>query len=107
MLSKESKSVLYVLYKEYLSKRKSGISKSKALLFPSSTEVQKTNFNSMSAEDVDECICELGRNGYTNNFHASDIVYSFSLTDLAIVTLENQTKDTLLSVADFISKFIP
>lgn len=85
----------------------SKISKSKALLFSSSAEMQQLLFSSMSVEDVDECICELGRNGYTNNFYASDLVYSFSLTDLAIVTLENQTKDTLLSVADFISKFIP
>ena len=50
---------------------------------------------------------ELGRNGFLDNSYADDTIYDCSLSDVAIVKMENQKKETLLTVADFISKFIP
>lgn len=64
MLTKEAKTVLYQLYKEYLVRRDGNVSRSRAKCFSSAS-------------------------------------------DVAIVKMENQKKETLLTVADFISKFIP
>ena len=77
MLTKEAKTVLYQLYKEYLVRRDGNVSRSRAKCFS-------------SAESI----------------HAS-LFPDCSLSDVAIVKMENQKKETLLTVADFISKFIP
>ncbi|MFR5112349.1 MAG: hypothetical protein ACLTEF_13890 [[Clostridium] leptum] len=107
MLSKDAKTVLYALYKEYLSRRKQGISKSKAKNFDSAQHIYSTFFSDWSLEDIEDTLRELGRNKFLNNYYADQTIYHCELSDLAIVTMENQKKETLLSVADFISKFIP
>jgi hypothetical protein len=107
MLTKDSKTVLYHLYKEYCVRRSNGISRSNAKEFHSSESVQKLLFPDWSVSDVDDCMCELGRNGYLSNHHASDLIYDSTLTDKAIVTMENQKKETLLNVVNFLTQFIP
>ena len=52
-------------------------------------------------------MCELGRNGYLENNHASGLIIEAKLTDKAIVTLENQKKETLINVVNFLAQFIP
>ena len=64
-------------------------------------------FPDWSLEDVEDVLRELGRNGFLDNSYADDTIYDCSLSDVAIVKMENQKKETLLTVADFISKFIP
>ena len=107
MLTKDSKTVLYHLYKEYCVRRSNGISRSNAKEFHSSESVQKLLFPDWSVSDVDDCMCELGRNGYLSNNRASDLIYDSTLTDKAIVTMENQKKETLLNVVNFLTQFIP
>lgn len=107
MLTKDSKTVLYHLYKEYCVRRSNGISRSNAKEFHSSESVQKLLFPDWSVSDVDDCMYELGRNGYLSNHHASDLIYDSTLTDKAIVTMENQKKETLLNVVNFLAQFIP
>ena len=87
--------------------RKRGLSKEDAKNFISASSIHENFFPSWSLSDVEETLRELGRNDFLNNLCASDTVYYCSLSDLAIVTMENQKKETLLNVADFISKFIP
>ena len=96
MLTKESKTVLYHLYKEYCLRRSNGLSRSASKEFDSSESVQKLLFPDWSVSDVDDCMCELGRNGYVS-----------SITYKAIVTMENQKKETLLNVVNFLAQFIP
>ena len=107
MLTKDSKTVLYHLYKEYCLRRSNGLSRSASKEFDSSEPVQKLLFPDWSVSDVDDCMCELGRNGYLENHHSSDFIYDSSLTDKAIVTMENQKKETLLNVVNFLAQFIP
>ena len=107
MLTKDSKTFLYHLYKEYCLRRSNGLSRSASKEFDSSESVQKLLFPDWSVSDVDDCMCELGRNGYLDNHHASDFIYDSSLTDKAIVTMENQKKETLLNVVNFLAQFIP
>lgn len=44
---------------------------------------------------------------FLSNFYADDTILNFELTDYALMKMENQRKETLLSIADFVSKFIP
>lgn len=107
MLTKEPKTVLYHLYKEYCLRRTNGLSRNDSKELGSSESVQKLLFPDWSVSDVDDCMCELGQNGYLDNHHASNIIYCSSLTNKAIVTMENQKKETLLNVVNFLAQFIP
>lgn len=107
MLTKEAKTVLYHMYKEYLVRRDNQVSRSRSKEFGSADSIHASLFPDWSLEDVEDVLRELGRNGFLNNHYADDTVYDCSLSDSAIVKMENQKKETLLTVADFISKFIP
>lgn len=107
MLTKESKTVLYHLFKEYRVRRSNGLSRKDSKSFGSSEHVQEALFPDWSVVDVDDCMCELSRNNYLDTFHASNFIYESSLTDEAIVELENMKKETLLNVVNFLTQFIP
>lgn len=107
MLTKEAKTVLYHMYKEYLVRRDNGESRSRSKNFGSAEKIHSYLFPDSSLEDIEDVLCELGRNGFLNNFYANDTIYTCDLSDSAIMKMENQKKETFLTVADFISKFIP
>lgn len=107
MLTKEAKTVLYHMYKEYLVRRDNHISRSQSKDFGSADSVHALLFPDWNLEDIVDVLRELGRNNFLNNSYADDTVYHCELSDSAIVKMENQKKETLLTVADFISKFIP
>lgn len=88
-------------------RRDNKVPRSQAKDFGAAESIQSLLFPDWSLEDIEDVLCELGRNGFLNNFYADDTIYHCSISDSAIVKMENQKKDTLLSVADFISKFIP
>ena len=106
-MTKDAKTVLYHMYKEYLVLRSNHLPKSKAKRFDSTESIQKALFPDWCIEDIDEALRELEINGYVNNNYASEIIYECELTDNAISVMENQNKEKLLSALDFISKFIP
>ena len=95
MISKDAKEVLYQLYKEYLSRRKSGISKPQAVDFGSAESVLKALFPDWTSGNL------LSNSYYDNKITRCE------LTNSAIVLMENQKKDTLKSVLDFVAKFVP
>lgn len=107
MLTSDAKTMMFELYKEYKNRRSVGIPKADAKNFISATSVMENFFPSWCLSDVEDTMRELGRNGYLNNLYADNTIYCCSLSDDAIAKLENQPKETFLSVADFISKFIP
>ena len=107
MLTKDAKTVLYELYKEYRIRRQNHISKSDAKDFISSRSIQENFFPDWSIDDVVDTLRELGRNGYLYNVYSGNTVYHCELTDYAISVMENQKKETFLTAVDFISKFIP
>lgn len=107
MLTKESKTVLYHMYKEYLVRRDNHIPRSRAKEFGAAENIQSLLFPDWELEDIIDTLRELGRNGFVKNFNADNTVYKCDLTDFAIVKMENLKKETLLNVIDFIAKFIP
>lgn len=106
-MTKDAKKMLYILYKEYKIRRANGASISNSKNFVSAISVHEKFFPNFSLCDVEEIMHELGRNDFLSNTCASDTIYLCHLSDNAIEVMENQKKETLLSVADFISKFIP
>lgn len=106
-LTKESKKVLYVLYKEYEKRRKSGQSRSDSRFFSSASDIQSNFFPSIPLADIEDSLRELGINGFLNNFYADNTIYICNLSDYAIATMEELPKDRFVSITDFISKFIP
>ena len=107
MISKDAKTILYTLYKEYVRRRKAGFSKSEAKLFDSAESIHSDFFSNWLLEDVEDTLRELGRNNLLNNFYADDTVYTCELSDNAIVSMENQKKETFGTIIDIASKFIP
>ena len=107
LLTKQDKKILYGLYSEYLNRRKAGLSFSEACNFISGKSVHENFFPGMSYKDVDHSLRQLGRNNYLNNMYADNEVYHCVLSNDAVAYMESLPKETFLSVADFVSKFIP
>lgn len=107
LLTKDSKKILYTLYKEYLNRREHNISKRNSKKFSSAASIQENFFPDIPLEDIEESLRELGRNDFLHNFYADNTIWECYLTDHAIALLENQNFEKFLSVADFISKFMP
>ena len=107
LLTKQDKKILYGLYSEYLNRRNAGLSFSEACNFISGKSVHENFFPDMSYEDVDHSLRQLGKNNYLNNMYADNEVYHCVLSNDAVAYMESLPKETFLSVADFVSKFIP
>jgi len=106
-MTNDSKKILYALYKEYDQRRKNGLSRVKAKFFGSAENIQQSFFPKLLLSDVEDCLRELSREKYLDNFYADNTVYECNISERAIEKMENQSKETFLSVADFVSKFIP
>ena len=106
-LTKDSEKLLCVMYKDYLEKRKSGMSKSRANYFGTSHVIHEELLPKWSFEDVDDTCRELSRAGLINCSWADNIAIWISISDLAISYMENRFKNGLLGVVDFLTKFIP
>ena len=94
-LTKDSRKVLKAIYDKYLERRKDGQSKGAAM-----------NFSSMESEQfqgLTDASPELKRAGFIKE----NIIGDFSLTDKAIIFMENFTKDTIVKWLEFGSNFIP
>ena len=106
-LTKDSEKLICLLYKDYLRKRKSGISKSSAKSFGSSHDIHASLCPELIFEDVDNACCELSRADMLDCFWADGIAYHVELSDTCIVYMENRFKNGLAEVVDFISKLVP
>ena len=98
-LTKDSSKVLVLLYKEYLTKVKSGCSKSQSREF----DGNKLNFiTDMHPDDIENCLEELNK----NNLIETNILGDFNLTDIAVYNMENRFKNNIKDVLSFISQFL-
>ncbi len=100
-LTKDADKTLCLIYKEYLSRRKNGVSKSDAIEF----DFRKTinDLNIVNASDFSDELLELKDNNFIKMYVTSD----FELLPSAIIYMENRFKNGLIEVTDFIAKFIP
>lgn len=98
LLSKNADKILCILYKEYLSNIKNGISKSEALNF--NTEDIDNIFKN---QDIHFELSELKNKSLIEIWITGDIL----LNSEAIIYMENRFKSNITEVVDFISNFIP
>lgn len=109
-LTKDADAMICVLYKKYLQRRKDGASKCEAKLFSGSEEIHDDLMPKWSFEDVDETCRELSRAGLLDCLFAEDVTEIASLSDAAIIYMENRFKDnvsSLLAHIDSLLSLIP
>lgn len=106
-LSKDNDLLICTLYKTYLEKRKSGMSKSAARLFDSSDYIQETLLTKWSKEDVSTACWELNSQGILDCFPGDDLANDVYITDKGIIYMETRFSNKFEKVVDYISKFIP
>lgn len=106
-LTKDAQKMIFLMCKQYKKKREKGLSKYDAKSFGSAQSIQANFFPDMLLADVKDTLYELEQNNLVKNAYGSDTIYSCSISENAIVMIENQSKENFLNVADFISKFIP
>ncbi len=101
-LTREAQKMVAAAYKEYLKKRKAGVSKANAKLF-SEDELYNKYFKSMLLADYDETVREMcrafGCKMYING--------GFMLSDDAIIYMENRFKNGITDTLSFLAQFIP
>lgn len=105
-LTKDSDRLICLLYKDYLERRKSGESKSIARTFGSSHDIHNRLVPDQIFDDVDDTCRELSRAGLLDCMWADNIAYFVTISDDGIIYMENRFKNGLMSVVDFLTKFI-
>lgn len=109
-LTKESKSLLELLYSVYACRRKEGESRSRAKCFFSARKIQETYLKQMDEEDVFKLCIELRRAGCISGLFADNTLYEISLTDDAIIYGEQTFKRNVSDLAQWllgIKGFLP
>ena len=103
-LSREADTLLCVLYKEYLQRRKQGSSKVQAAAFAGSEFVHTQLMPRWSVEDVDETCRELNDAGLLSCFIADNQVCEIKLVNTGIVYMENRFTLGIESVFNYLEK---
>ncbi len=99
-MTKDADKLICCIYKNYLERRKSGISKSDSKYFEDNFYKSDKYLSSWSNDDIADTLEELENNGYISMF----ITGSFTLRDQAVEHMENRFKNGLSEVLDIISK---
>ncbi len=102
-LTKDADLVACCIYREYLNRRKSGISKREAAGFSQDFYKSTDKLSSWSMDDFLYTLGELRRAGFVRTY----ITGSFGITDQLIIYMESRFKNGFIELTDFIAKFIP
>lgn len=102
-LTKDADKVICCIYKEYLEKRKSGMSKSEAKEFNGNFYRNIKPLSKWNSADISDTLQEL----HKKELIKKNVIGDFILLDSAIIYMENRFKKGLEEITDFISKFIP
>lgn len=103
-LTKEADALMCVLYREYLQRRKTGISKAEAKLFAGSEYIHTQLMTKWSFEDIDETCRELSRAGVLNCNYADDVTDTAGISDAGIIYMENRFTDGIASVFSYLER---
>ncbi len=102
-LTKDADKLICCIYKEYLEKRKSGMSKSQAKEFDGNFYLNVKSLSKWNSADVSDTLQEL----HDKQLIKKNVIGDFDLLDSAIAYMEKRFKKGLEEITDFISKFIP
>jgi hypothetical protein len=99
-LTKDADKLSCCIYKQFLEKRKSGISKFESKKFEETFYKNDKHIGNWHDSDVTETLIELSKAKYIKLF----ISGSFIIEDSMIIYMENRFKNGLLEVLDILSK---
>lgn len=103
-LTREADALICVLYREYLQRRKSGVSKADAKFFAGSQYIHTELMAKWSFEDVDETCRELSRAGLLNCRYADNITYIATISDAGIIYMESRFADGVSAVFSYLER---
>ena len=106
-LTRDAQKLFCSMYKQYLEKCSSGLSKTDANYFGNTYLVHETFCPLSQFEDVDELVWELCRNDYIYGDPGDDILSDISISSSGIVFAENGVKNGVKDVLSFLANFIP
>lgn len=98
-LTKDADKLICYIYKEYLERRKSGISKSEAKEFEGNFYSNIKALSKWNSADMSDTLQEL----HDKKYIKKNVLGDFSLLDSSVVYMENRFKNGLSDVMDFIS----
>ncbi len=98
-LTKDADKLICCIYKEYLEKCKSGMSKSQAKEFDGNFYLNVKTLSKWNSADVSDTLQEL----HDKKLILKNVIGDFKLLDSAITYMENRFKNGLSEVMDFIS----
>lgn len=99
-LTKDADRLLCLIYRDYLERRKDGLSKSSARAYSERTDWPKSLTEQFSVEDIRDTLRELKSVGLVRSYSYS----GFALTDKAIVYMENRFPRGATQVLDWLAK---
>lgn len=102
-LTKDADKLVSSMYKSYLEKRKSGVSKNSAGYFELTELTSYKCCSKWSEGDIFACLCEIKAEGLGEAFQDK----SFQVNNHFVAHMENRFKNGLIEVTDFIAKLIP
>lgn len=100
-LTKDADKLLCIIYKEYLSRRKSGMTKTQARYFGDPDSWGEISSVDDDLSETKETIAEIARAGLARMF----IGGGFELNDTAIIYMENRFPNGLTEVLAWLAKF--
>jgi len=103
-LTKDSDALICALYKEYLQKRRDGISKREAKYLGGAKHIQQALVPKWPLGDVEETCWELERKGFLMCQPANNTIYMSVLGDDGIIYMENRFKNGLSEVLAYLEK---
>ena len=101
-LTRDADKMICIIYKMYLEKIKSGLSKTKSNSFEKDFYKNDKMLSKWHTDDIETTFLELGRKEYLTIY----IGGKFEITEQTIIYMENRFKNGFNAVTDFISKFI-
>lgn len=106
-LTKDAEKLICVMYKRYLEKRSSGISKSESNYFGDTHTVHESFFPREPFDDIDDSVWELKRTNFISGDYGDNILSEISITSAGLIYMENRFKNGIKDVLTFLSNFIP
>ncbi|WP_442774231.1 hypothetical protein [Lactococcus hircilactis] len=104
-LTKDSKQLLAIIYKEYLSKINNGVSKNSAKRVGHISDIYAL-VPDWLPDDALETMNGLSRSGYVMNSYGNNTIIDSYLLDKTIIYFENKNINTVKEIADWVFKLI-
>lgn len=99
-LTKDADKLICLIYKDYLNRRESGMSKSSAKAYAERSDWPESLTKNFSVDDIRDTLRELKSVGFIRSY----LYGGFALTDPAIAYMENRFPNGISQVLEWLAK---